>query len=738
MRRALQIAIGVAAAVGAATDALGGTVATTEGEAASRPVRRRLTRGVGPRWEPAGFGGGGAFICIAFDPAHPGVVYACSDVSGVFRSTDRGEHWEMRSVGLGNFEVSSLAVDPFDSTTLYAGVGALTESTRAGMYLSHDAGLTWTLLADTKAKGMTFRRMRTLDAIAPDPTRRGVILAGTRGSGIWRSVDSGATWTQVLAAPPTSATLFQPGAVPDDPTTSPYPAPVSTIVFDPVNQSTVIAGLDGAGVYRSTAAGVDGSWTPASSGLPAQAKVRDVAISSGGTLYVALASAGVYRSPNRGASWTSASGNLPLAGLEVSSVAAHPTNPQVAYVTLVTYEVPSVWKTTDGGSTWAPQGNVTFDPRNNPTRAWDQGQTYAWQVRLDPFDPDRVYYVDFWAITRSDDGAANSAEKIVGAQDTCITSLTVDTDHPAGQADTLFATQWDAGVVASTDQGATWMAVQPSEWQADVVGHYWDFAVIRVGGTKYYLTTSTTGDPETSRVQRSTDAVSWTTVLSLPTPAAGFVGAVSLAVDPRNPATLYAAIDGAGVYSSTNGGATWAPTPGQPGSNAFTYALEVDSQGRIFVGTLNDGLWRSTTGGSSWTRVLDELGTVFHAAVAPGAVYAAGTGDDINLYRSPDGGESWQRVSDFPEIDDGDGVGLHGLAVAVDPADANHLFFSLSDSWHNTDAGAGVAESTNGGATWSWVNSGLGLLSASVLTVGPDGTVYAGTSCGGIWRRRSP
>jgi hypothetical protein len=49
-------------------------------------------------------------------------VYAASDVAGVFRSTDNGDHWQMQSLGLGNYEVSSFAVDPFDSNTLYAGV----------------------------------------------------------------------------------------------------------------------------------------------------------------------------------------------------------------------------------------------------------------------------------------------------------------------------------------------------------------------------------------------------------------------------------------------------------------------------------------------------------------------------------------------------------------------------------------------------------------------------------------
>ena len=75
-------------------------------------------------WQGIGFGGAGNFAGIHFDSSRPGVVYATSDVGGIFRSTDYGVTWEARNSGLGNLEVSSFAIDPFDSNTLYAGVGA--------------------------------------------------------------------------------------------------------------------------------------------------------------------------------------------------------------------------------------------------------------------------------------------------------------------------------------------------------------------------------------------------------------------------------------------------------------------------------------------------------------------------------------------------------------------------------------------------------------------------------------
>ena len=693
----------------------------------------------GGTWVPAGFGGAGAFLGVFFDRAHPGVIYALSDVSGVHRSTDWGNHWEVRSVGLGNLEISSFAVDPFDSNTLYAGAGALAEASTAGIYVSHDAGLTWSHLPATAARGVTFRRMRTADAIACDPSARGVIISGSRGSGVWRSTDSGASWTQVLAAPQTSVDIFEPGMAPDDPTSTPYPAPVSTVAFDPASPTTVWAAFDGAGVYRSTAGGIAGSWQPASTGLPGAAPVRDLGVSSSGVLWAAVRNAGVYRSANGGTSWVAANGGLPLAAGPVSSVAAHPTNPLVAWATVVAYAINTVWKTSNGGATWAELTEITYDPAHNPTRAYALWPTLTWHVDVSPTHPDRLFYVDFWAIMRSDDGGTHSSDVITGAQNTCVTSIIVDTDHGAGQPDTVYHSVWDAGLLASIDRGVSWRMVTPSTpeaWEENIVGHYWDLAIARSGTTKVFLTSATAGEPEQVLIRRSTDGLTWSTVLTLPRPEPGFVGAVTLAVDPAHPATVYAAVDGGSVYRSTNAGLTWTPTVRQPASNRFTYGLEVDSAGRVYLATFDSGVFRSSNGGSTWDNVFDTIGTVFRLAVSGTSVWAVGNGaDQPDAWRSSDGGATWQPLATPAQVDDNDGVASHGTTLAVDPVNPAHLLFGTVDTWHPSDAGAGVFESSDGGATWVDASAGLGLRSVGVLALTADGTAWAGTSCGSVWRR---
>ena len=696
-------------------------------------------------WEPAGFGGAGNFLSVHFDPNQPGVVYGASDVAGVFRSTDYGDHWEMRSVGLGNHEVSSFAVDPFDSDTLYAGTGAFVESEKAGIYVSHDGGLTWEHLPSTFTNTITFRRYRTADAIAPDPGQQGVLLSGSRDNGIWRSTNGGLSWTQVYTAPLTSAPLFNDGTVEDEEDLTPlYPAPVSIVIFDPTDPDIVYAGLDGFGVIKSTARGVGGSWQPINTGLPTEATVKYLAVGSDDVLYAAAGTAGVYMSTNGGNLWQAANGSLPLGTTYddpwVSSVAVDPTDPDIAYVSLVTYDYANVWKTEDGGESWEPTGDVTIDPVNDPTETWltEGGIWYynlSWQVALDPHNPDRLFYVNYWDIVRSEDGGEHWANKIVGAQNTCVTSVVVDTDHPADQPDTLYATHMDAGLLSSTNQGITWTAVLPSQTNDPTLsGHYWRVAIARVGGTKYYYTTSDPWDQNYGQVLRSANGVDWTPVFSHTRPEGMWMEGVmmGLAVDPDQPSTLYVTQDGGQVFKSMDNGNTWAPTPDQPGGNSFTYALAVDEEGRVFAGTLMDGLWRSMDGGTSWQQVLTEHYTIFHVLAVPGAVYASS--GDANLYRSTDGGDTWEALTDFSSYD-GDGVGPGGRAIAVDPDNPNHLFFSRVDTWHWADAGPGIVESINGGTTWTSFNGGLRHRNVSALAFGSGGTLYAGTWCGGIWRR---
>ncbi|MFN7987728.1 MAG: PKD domain-containing protein [Thermoanaerobaculia bacterium] len=673
-----------------------------------------------PPFAPAGFGGAGYFNKVWLDSRQPGTVWAASDVAGVFRSTDYGESWSFRGLGLGNLEVDSFAVDPFDSRHVWAGCGALAESTRSGIWTSTDAGATWAHLPGSRSAGISFRRFWNSDALSPDPATRGTLLSGSQRNGVFRSTDGGATFAQVLAPPVTSAAATLEDPIEARPTT-PYPAPVSHVAFDPSGSGAVWAAFDGGGVYTSPARGVAGSWRAASGGLPKDATVKGISFSDG-ALWAAVGRAGVFRSTDGGTTWSAANGDLPLSDpVEpwVSAVSADPSRPGAALVTLVTYIFRSVFKTTDGGATWRAIDVVRHSAAQDPTRAWATWSTWAFSLARDPARPSRVFMTDYWSIQRSEDGGESWDEKVAGAQNTCVSSI-------LPTADGVLVGLWDAGILRSTDGGTSWIPARLGDGWVD--NHA--FRLAAAGPDRIYATF----DPEdASHVLASDDGgLSWRSVFSIP--RNGERGTLNgLAVDPSNPAAIWVTQEDGAVWMSRNAGASFEEAPGQPEDLTFTSALAVDSGGRVFAGTRRGGLFRSNDRGVSWGQVLTSEGTVWGLLAVNAAVYAA-VGSS-NLFRTTDGGRTWTRLTSFTTEDDGDGAGDQGMAIAVDPADARHILFSRVDPWHSADAGPGLFESTDDGATWSAANDGLGITRVGSLAFAPDGSVWAGTLCGGTWRR---
>src|SRR6266853_789344 len=97
--------------------------------------------------------------------------------------------------------------------------------------------------------------------------------------------------------------------------------------------------------------------------------------------------------------------------------------------------------------------------------------------------------------------------------------------------------------------------------------------------------------------------------------------ALSLAVDPATPTTLYAGTQGGGAFKSTNGGTSWnAVNSGLP-LNAVVRALAVDPTipTTLYAGTQSGGAFKSTNGGASWTAINTGLTNllVFALAIDP-------------------------------------------------------------------------------------------------------------------------
>ncbi|MGH9478017.1 MAG: glycoside hydrolase, partial [Terriglobales bacterium] len=196
------------------------------------------------------------------------------------------------------------------------------------------------------------------------------------------------------------------------------------------------------------------------------------------------------------------------------------------------------------------------------------------------------------------------------------------------------------------------------------------------------------------------------------------VGAINLVADPDNQRTLFAGLEqhapraggrggfgaaapatpGAGIYKSTDEGATWAQVTGGglPAGDLGRIGLAVAAHThgeRVFAITTR-GLYRSDDGGASWSRATADrrimgssyFSQVYVASDNPDVVYVCQT----SLYRSTDGGHSFIAFKGAPGGDD-----YHEMWI--DPTNSQRMILGV-------DQGATIT--LNGGQDWSlgWYN----------------------------------
>ncbi len=221
----------------------------------------------------------------------------------------------------------------------------------------------------------------------------------------------------------------------------------------------------------------------------------------------------------------------------------------------------------------------------------------------------------------------------------------------------------------------------------------------------------------------------------------------SLAIDPRDPNRLFAAVLGhpygpnteRGIYRSTDGGLTWQRilfkdenTGGDdvvvdPSNPEVVYATLWEARqgpweyGNSYGGT-GGGVFKSSDGGDNWRELTKGLpkGVVqAHLAIAPSrtsrlyaALATAATGDyesgrGLGIYRSDDSGESWDRVT--TDARPAMRIGGGDLPVlAVDPKDPDVVYSASIVTFRSTDDGktwAGIRGAPGGDDYQNlWIN----------------------------------
>jgi photosystem II stability/assembly factor-like uncharacterized protein len=313
-----------------------------------------------------------------------------------------------------------------------------------------------------------------------------------------------------------------------------------------------------------------------------------------------------------------------------------------------------LWKTMDGGETWAP---VT----DGQIRSASVGA-----VAVSESSPDVVY---------------------IGMGETCIRGNIMAGD----------------GVYKSTDAGKTWTNVgfAASENIAKIRIHPTNPDIVWVAAFGKHSA------PNADRgVYKTTDGGrTWRKVLYRDDKT----GAIDLSVDPNNPNVLYAALweafrkehtmssggPGSGLFKSTDGGETWTEITRAQGMPAgvvgrIGVAVSGANGNRVYalVENENGGLFRSDDAGGSWTLVNTNRAIrqrafyythVFADPKNADVVYM----QNVSLFRSTDGGKTTSNLG-----------GTHG--------DHHDLWIDPDDPTHIVDGNdGGGAVSTNTGRTWT-------------------------------------
>jgi photosystem II stability/assembly factor-like uncharacterized protein len=310
---------------------------------------------------------------IALDPLEPDTIYVVNawyythqDVS-LYKSFDGGDIWW---VAISDFPraVLALTVHPSQVSSLFAGLEDY------GVYRSMNGGGSWV----ESNEGM--QSLAPIAALATGALTDTVLASsGDERGGLFRTSNSGATWTAVIsdtlvyaiAADPLTPTTLYAGAEDDlyistDGGNRWHPTFYDThwdfleIAFDPANPETVfVVGQDdayypGEGFLSKRI----GAWMWTTTRFTNTAKLNAIAIHPHDPAAMYLGGAGkypksgvIFRSQDSGTSWTQVF--TTSFGWGVSSVVIDPRNPETIYAGVEEYE--GVYKSTDGGDTWLAQ-----------------------------------------------------------------------------------------------------------------------------------------------------------------------------------------------------------------------------------------------------------------------------------------------------------------------------------------------------------------------------------------------
>lgn len=324
-------------------------------------------RSIGP------FRGGRSAACTGVR-GNPMLYYMGAAGGGVWKTDDAGSTWKNISDGFFGGSIGAIAVAPSDPNILYVGGGEVSVrgnvSHGYGMWKSYDAGKTWTNIGLNDSRRIPRIRIDPHDPNIVYAAVLGHLFGPNQERGVYKSTDGGQNWKRVLFANEDA------GAVdlaidPNNPRV--LYASTWRVLRTPYSLES---GGEGSGLWKSVDAGETWSEITRAKGLPKKmVGIIGMAISPVDSnrvwAQIEAADGGLFRSDNAGESWTKVNDERKLRqrAWYYTRVYAGTKNIDEVYVLNVSF-----WRSGDGGKTFSgirtPHGDhhdLWIDP-DDPNR----------------------------------------------------------------------------------------------------------------------------------------------------------------------------------------------------------------------------------------------------------------------------------------------------------------------------------------------------------------------------------
>lgn len=312
-------------------------------------------------WRHLGPFRGGRSCAVTGVPGKPNLFYFGATGGGVWKTTNGGRTWENISDGYFGGSIGSITVSPSDHNVLYVGGGEKTVrgnvSYGSGLWKSEDAGKTWTSCGLLHSRHITRVRVHPTNPDIVYAAVLGDLFKDSQERGVFKSIDGGKTWKKTLFANASA------GAVDlcIDPTNHRILyAATWNVRRTPYSLSS---GGDGSALWKSTDSGETWTNITANEGLPAGTwGIAGVAVAHNNNqiVYAIIENenGGVYRSDDGGKTWKKQNDDRSLRqrAWYYSRIYTDTKDDHTLYVLNVDYH-----KSVDGGKTFkgfeAPHGD---------------------------------------------------------------------------------------------------------------------------------------------------------------------------------------------------------------------------------------------------------------------------------------------------------------------------------------------------------------------------------------------